>query len=111
MCRRRRVSKCHSSSQRDDPRGITGVRLTALAYGHGWAMAPAEKGGLARPTGFARTCTHSEVRSILIEGAEEWEAGWLRSAKLGRSSGLLQRAARVNVTWVTPLGEEVASIP
>ena len=57
-----------------------GVRLTAGAYAHGLALAPPEKVELARPTGFGRSGTHSGYLFIPVEGADEWEASWLRSA-------------------------------
>ncbi len=73
------------------------VRLTPEAYAHGLALALPEEvvvpalptwGGprrgsnmaLARPTGFGPSGTHSGFRLISVEGAEDWEAGCLRSA-------------------------------
>ena len=73
------------------------VRLTPDAYAHRLDLAlPQEvtvpvlptRGGvrrgpnmaLARPTGFEPSGTQSGFQSILIEGAEEWEAGHLQSA-------------------------------
>jgi hypothetical protein len=38
------------------------------------------RGDLARPTGFGPSGTHSGFRLMPIEGAEDWEAGCLRTA-------------------------------
>ncbi len=61
-------------------RTIVSIRLTPSAYAHGLALALPTKVALARPTGFGRSGTHSGFRFVPIEGAEDWEAGCLRSA-------------------------------
>ena len=59
---------------------IVGVRLTPAAYAHGLALALPEKVELARPTGVKRTRTHAGLKSIPIEGADDWEASTMSSA-------------------------------
>jgi len=59
---------------------IVGVRLTHAAYAHGLALALPEKVEMARPTGVKPTRTHSGLKSIPIEGADDWEAATMRSA-------------------------------
>ncbi len=47
-------------------------RVSHSAYAHGLALALPEKVVMARPTGVERAGTHSALRHIPIEGAEEW---------------------------------------
>ena len=56
---------------------IMGVRLTAAAYAHGFALALPEEVVLARPTGVGRALATYE---ILIEGRDEWLAAARRLA-------------------------------
>jgi hypothetical protein len=56
------------------------VRLTPSAYAHGFALALPEKVAVARPTGFELTPTHSGLKSIPIEGADDWGVATMSSA-------------------------------
>ena len=57
-----------------------GVRLTQAAYAHGLALALPEEVEVARPTGVKPTRTHSGLKSIPIEGADDWEVTTMHSA-------------------------------
>ena len=57
-----------------------GVRLTAAAYAHGFALALPEKVEMARPTGVKPTRTHADFRLIPIDGADDWEVATMHSA-------------------------------
>ena len=61
-------------------RTIVSIRLTPSAYAHGLAVALPTKVALARPTGVKPTRTHSGLKSIPIEGADDWEAATMHSA-------------------------------
>ena len=54
----------------EGPRFV-GLRLTPAAYRHGLALALPEA-VMARPTGVGRARTHSQIRRIPIEGADDW---------------------------------------
>ena len=54
-----------------------GVRLTAAAYAHGWALALPDKVVLARPTGVGRAITTYDMP---VEGRDEWLAAARRLA-------------------------------
>ena len=56
---------------------IVGVRLTASAYAHGFALALPEKVEMARPTGVGRALATYEIP---IEGRDEWLAAARRLA-------------------------------
>ena len=56
---------------------IVGVRLTAVAYAHGLALALPEKVAMARPTGVRRGIT---TYAIPIEGRDEWLGAARRTA-------------------------------
>lgn len=73
-------------------RRIVSVRLTPSAYAHGFALALPEKVVLARPTRFRPAVTHSEFKSMPIEGAEE-----SRVADRDSASRNARRAARQQV--------------
>jgi hypothetical protein len=63
----------------EGPRFV-GLRLTPAAYAHGLALALPEKVEMARPTGVGPARTHAGFRTLLIEGAAEWEACGQRTA-------------------------------
>ena len=56
---------------------IVGVRSTAAAYAHGFALALPEKVAVARPTGVGRAITAYEIP---IEARDEWLAAARRLA-------------------------------
>jgi hypothetical protein len=59
---------------------IVGIRLTQAAYAHGLALALPEKVEMARPTGGKLTRTHPGLKSIPIDGADDWEVATMSSA-------------------------------
>jgi hypothetical protein len=106
---------------------IVGVRLTQAVYAHGLALALPEEGRNGAPDRWGGALAAYE---ILIEGRDEWLAvakrpacplpaapGPLNPAPISTAAEQLivigdraQAAARLNVTWTTPLGEAVVSI-
>lgn len=83
-----RAELLHSIYERIVVRGpeFVGARLTPEAYSLGLALAlpervqPAQEWVLARPSGVQPTGTHSGVKSIPIEGADDWEVATMHSA-------------------------------
>jgi hypothetical protein len=56
------------------------IRLTPEAYIHGFATALSGEVEMARPTGVKPTRTHSGLKSIPIDGSDDWEAATMHSA-------------------------------